>query len=186
MPTRRWVVSILVAAGIAGCHEGRHRELEGTYDVTATLEQFRYKIPGSSPGVDCAPSSSYCAATEGAKGAVLSVTMFVGHPSDDESEVGETFFLISGTSSGQFCAAVEKTTGCTGLTPSALAFPASLMTATDHVVFAKLEIGSTGPAISMSSGPMQGDSLAGTISWFQPLGGDPASYSGHFVARKRR
>jgi hypothetical protein len=50
----------------------------------------------------------------------------------------------------------------------------------------KLVNGTTGPAIAMSSPPLQGDSLAGTFSFFQPLNGKPAVYSGHFVAHKRR
>lgn len=185
MATRQWAFMTLVAAGIAGCEDPKHRELVGTYDFTTTVETYNFRIPGSAPGVDCVASAPYCTRTEDPKGATLSGTMTIGG-AGEENENGNTYIPVNGTATGQSCSAVDKEAGCTGLSTFSLVFPTYPGLVTDTWVNPKLAIGTTGPAVSVYSPPLEGDSLVGTFSFYQPLNGEPAVYAGHIVARKRR
>ena len=147
----------------------------GTYDVTASLNEFSFEVPGPVPP-DC-PQPGYCTLRRPYTGASLTGTLVIGNKG-----------ITTATFSGTFCdaASASDPSGCTHVSPKVPAEYANRIITYDGAAFvATMQVGDySTPIIRLSSNSSNGD-FAGSVYWSTYVSRSPPAHDGTFVARLR-
>jgi hypothetical protein len=196
LPRPGLTLTLLALAGLGACREtvGPTRAVHpvaGTYDVTAVLDRYAFETGGPIPPSCMVPyCTHYRYAADGALMGSLIGSVVVADTVDQRS-FELRFPLVSGTFSGRFCAAHDMS-GCLRLGDSVTTFfPRGTLL---------LKLGAADTSGSaMVQGPemlspviyffvtrFAGDSMYGRLSWSLTVNRMPPTYSGAFVARRRR
>ena len=160
--------------------------MAGTYELTTVLDTLRLEI-GYGP-TTCG-SDRYCTRSNADTTGRLSGTFTLGEVAD--SSIG-SYPVLNAVIVGHFCDSIDHVnhvcTHASDVAPTTYPTGVIIGPVVTSQVPGNVQGNIRGPASQTISlgGTFQGDSIAGSLSWWLTTTRNPTTYTGRFVARRRR